>query len=108
MQAIQEVFMVEEWVKDAQNNARLAKNLCPETSNALGAAEQKNKELTTKLTGEERGRKSVEVGLKNAQTQAEEQRQQFHYMEIKLAIAKQQVVNLKAELKKAKEATQAA
>ena len=61
-----------------------------------------------KLTVEERGRKSFEVGLKNAQTQAEEQRQKFHYTEIELATAKQQVVDLKAELEKDKEAAQVA
>lgn len=100
--------MDEEWMKDAQNEARFADNLCAETSKALGVAEQKNKELTTKLTIEERGRKSAEVGLKNAQMQAEEQRQKLHYTEIELAKAKQQVVDLKAELKKSKKAAQAA
>ena len=47
-------------------------NLRVEASKALGAAKQKNKEITTKLTTEKRGRKSAEAGLKNAQTQAEE------------------------------------
>ena len=40
--------------------------------------------------------------------QAKEQRQNLHYTEIELATAKQQVVDLKAELKKAKEAAQVA
>ena len=60
MQAIQEVFTTEEWVKDAQNEARV------ETSKALGAVEQKNQELAVKLIAEERGRKSIETSLKNA------------------------------------------
>ena len=54
------------------------------------------------------GRKSAKVSLKNAQMQAEEQRQKLHYTEIELATAKQQVVDLKVELEKAKEAAQAA
>ena len=54
------------------------------------------------------GRKSAKVSLKNAQMQAEEQRQKLHYTEIELATAKQQVVDLKAKLKKAKEAAQVA
>lgn len=58
--------MAEEWVKDAQNEARLADNLRVETSKALGATEQKKKKLTTKLAAEDRGRKSAEAGLKNA------------------------------------------
>ena len=59
--------MAEEWVKDARNEARLAYNLRAKTSKALGAAEQKNKELTTKLVTKDRRRKSAEAGLKNAQ-----------------------------------------
>ena len=47
--------MVEKWVKDAQNEARLMNNLCAETSKALGVAKQKSKELITKLTVEEKG-----------------------------------------------------
>ena len=104
MQAIQEVFTAEEWVKDARNEARLAYNLRVKTSKALGIAEQKNKELTTKLVTKDRGRKSAKVGFKNAQAQDEEQCQKLNYTEIKLATANQQVV----ELEKAKEATWAA
>ena len=66
MQAIQEVFTTEEWVKDAQNEARVEANLRAETSKALGAVEQKNQELAAKLITEERGRKSIETSLKNA------------------------------------------
>jgi len=46
--------------------------LCLETEKALGAAKQENKELLSKLTTEERDRRSAEAGLKNAQTQAED------------------------------------
>ena len=74
--------MAKEWVKDAQNKARVETNLHAETSKALGTAEQKNQELTTKLTAEERGRKSAKVGLKNAQDQAREQCKKLHYAEI--------------------------
>ena len=53
-QAIREVFVAEEWVKDAQNDARVEANLHAEANKALGTSEQKNKEFTTKLTAEER------------------------------------------------------
>ena len=66
MQAIQEVFTTEEWVKDAQNEARVEANLRAETSKALGTVEQKNQELATKLIVEEKGRKNIETSLKNA------------------------------------------
>ena len=36
MQAIQKVFMAEEWVKDTRNKARLTDNLRAETNKALG------------------------------------------------------------------------
>ena len=52
MQVIQEVFVAEEWVKDARNEVEA--NLYAETNKALGIAEKKNKELAVKLTAEER------------------------------------------------------
>ena len=74
MQAIQEVSVAEEWVNDAQNEARVEANLCIEANRALGASNQKNKELVDKLTFVERARLSAEVGLKNVEAKAEDQR----------------------------------
>ena len=37
MKAIQEVFMAEEWMNDAQNKVKAEANLCAETNKALGA-----------------------------------------------------------------------
>ena len=96
--------MAEEWVKDAQNKARLANNLWRKTSKVLGVTEQKNKELGTKLVAKERGRKSVEVGLRtlriklrgNAKSSTTPRQSQ-----------PRPVMDLKAKLKKAKEAAQA-
>ena len=51
MQAIQKVFMAEEWVKDTRNKARFADNLRTKTSKALG-------------TIEERRRQSIEADLR--------------------------------------------
>ena len=39
MQAIQEVFTAEEWVKGAQNEARVETNLRANTNKAMGAVE---------------------------------------------------------------------
>ena len=58
--------MAKEWVKDAHNEARVEANLHAETNKAFGAAEQKNQELTVKLTTKERERRSAKAGLKNA------------------------------------------
>ena len=102
MQAIQEVFVVEECVKDARNKARVEANLCTETNKALGAIKQENQELATKLTFEERAQRSAEAGLKNVQNQAKDQRKKLYLTEIELATQKQLVLDLKVDLEKAK------
>ena len=56
----------------ARNDVKNEVHLHLKTEKALGAAKEENKELLSKLTAEERERRSVEVGLKNAQTQAED------------------------------------
>ena len=66
MQAIQEVFVAKEWVKDARNEVKVEANLRTETDKALGATKQKNQELTTKLAVEERAWRSAEANLQNA------------------------------------------
>lgn len=86
VQAIQEVFTAEEWVNETRNKAKAEAKLRADADKALGAAVQKNKELVTKLTVE--------------------QRKKLHYAEIEQAMAQQQVLELKAKLAKAKEATQ--
>ena len=85
MQAIHEVFVVEKWVNDAQNEARVKANLRAEANRALGAVEQKNKELSSKLVAEERARLSAEAGLKNVDDQAKDQCKKLHLIEIELA-----------------------
>ena len=64
--------MVEESVKETRNDVKNEVYLRLETEKALGAANEENKELLSKLTIEERKRRSVEAGLKNAQTQVED------------------------------------
>ena len=85
MQAIHEVFVTEKWVNDARNEVRVEANLRAEANRALGAVEQKNKELSSKLVAKERAQLSAEAGLKNADDQAEDQRKKLHLTEIKLA-----------------------
>ena len=75
MQAIQEVFVAEEWVNDAQNESRV------EAKRALGASEQKNRELANKLVAKERACLNAEAGLKNARDQLKK----LYLTEIKLA-----------------------
>ena len=74
----------------------------------MGAAKEENKELLTKLTAEERERRSAEARLKNTQTQAEDQRKLLYQTEIELVTSRQPMLELKEELKKAKEVAQLA
>ena len=103
MQITQEVYVAEEWVNKAKNDARNEANLCLDAEKALGAAKEENKDLATKLIASERDRNSALVGLKNAETQAEDQRKLLYQTEIELATSKQLALDLKAELQKARE-----
>ena len=74
----------------------------------MRATKEENKELLSKLTTEERERRNAKAGLKNAQTQAEDQCKLLYQTEIKLATSRQLVLELRAELQKAKEVAQLA
>ena len=51
--------MLEEWVKEARNDVKNEVFLRLKVEKALGAAKEENKELLSKLTIEERERKSA-------------------------------------------------
>ena len=65
VQITQDVYVAEEWVKEAQNDVKNKVHLHLETKKALGAAKEENKELISKLTIEQRDRRNAEAGLKN-------------------------------------------
>ena len=69
----------------------------------MGSLKQENLELAEKFKESEKQRRSAEAGLKNAETQAEDQRQQLYVTETSLATEKQMVLDLKAALQKAEE-----
>ena len=60
------------------------------------------------MTVEERARRSTEAGLKNVQDQAKDQCKKLYLIQIELATQKQLVLDLKADLKKAKVVAQMA
>ena len=106
VQITHEVFVAEEWVKEAQNEVKNEVHLRLETEKALGAVKEENKELLSKLTTEEKERKSTQVGLKNAKAQVEDQHKLLYQTKIELTTSRQLVMELKAKLQKAKEAAQ--
>ena len=61
MQVTQQVFMAEEWVWDAHNEARAKAHSHAETEKSLGALKQEQTELANKLTTTERARLSAEA-----------------------------------------------
>ena len=69
----------------------------------MGSLKQENLELVEKLKESEKMRRSAEVGLKNAETQAEDQHQKLYVTETSLATEKQIVLDLKSTLQKAEE-----
>ena len=108
VQLTQEVFVAEKWVKEARGEAKNEMLLRHDAEKALGAAKAEIKELRAKLVVEERERKSAQAGLKNAEVQVEDQCKLLYKTELELATSRQLVLDLKAQLQKAKEAAQLA
>ena len=64
--------------------------------------------MLSKLITEDRERRSAEARLKNAQIQAEDQRKLLYQTKIELATSRQLVLELKADLQKARKVAQLA
>ena len=97
--------MVEEWVKNARGETRLALDARPKAEAQLDALKEKQAKMAEQLKEAVRARDSAEAGLKTTERQFEEVRKELHYSEINLAIEKQIVTELREELRKATEAT---
>ena len=100
--------MAQKWVKEAQNNVKNKVHLRLETEKAMGTAKKENKELLSKLNAEEREIRSAEARLKNAQTQAEDQRKLLYQTKIEPATLRELALDLRVELQKGKEAVKLA
>ena len=74
----------------------------------MGALKQERVKLSDKLIAADRAHQSAEAGLKNVEMQVEDQCKQLHMTKIELAIQRQLVLDLKAELEKAKDTAQVA
>jgi len=107
-QIIEQVFVAEEY---CCNNRKLAEAEAlsrAEVEKSLGSLKQEQFELSEKLKEAKKNRWSVEAGLKNAESQVEDQRKKLFVTETNLATEKQTVLDLKAALQKAKEETRLA
>ena len=66
--------MAEEWVKDAHNEARAEADSRSEIEKMVGNLKKDQAKLSEQLKEAIRARDSSDVGLKNAEKKAEEQR----------------------------------
>ena len=96
--------MVEEWVKNARGETRVALDARAEVEAELGALKEKQAKMAEQLKEAIRVRDSVKAGLKMMERQFEEVRKELHYSEINLATEKQMVIELREEVRKAREA----
>ena len=96
--------MAEEFCRSNRSLAEAKTQSRTEVEKIVGSLKQENLELAEKF----KECWSVEAGLKNAETQAEDQRQKLYVTETSLAIETQTVLDLKAALQKAEEQVQLA
>ena len=95
--------MAEEFCRSNRSLAEAEVQSWTEVKKIVGSLKQENFELTKKLKESEKQRKSAEAGLKNAESQAEDQRQKLFVTKTCLATEKQNVLELKAALQKAED-----
>ena len=107
-QVTQQVYVAEDWVWSATTNLNAEIQNQYDIEKALGKANHEKTQLAKKLKVAENGWKSVEVGLKSAEAQAEDQRKELYTTQLKLATKKAAVLDLQAKLKGAEEALKVA
>ena len=100
--------MAKEWVRNAQDEVNNEAHSRANAERSLGALKEEHAELTRKLKEAKSARLSVEAGLKTTKAQAKDQRKKLYATELELATQKQFVMDLKVELKKAKDAAEEA
>ena len=101
--AIIQVFVAEEWVKNARDEVNAEAHPRANVEKVLRAFKEEHKELTNKLKEVEKELLSALAGLKTVEVQVEDHHKLLYTTEIKLATQKQLVMDLKAELQKVKD-----
>ena len=108
MQVTQQVYVAEDWVRNAHNKFDAEAQSQCKVEKALGIANHEKMLLAEKFKAAESACQSAKVGLKTAEAQAEDQRKQLYTTQINLATEKAVVLDLKAELQKSQEALKVA
>ena len=92
------MFVAEEYCRNNRNLAEAEAQSRVEVEKSVGSLKQENFELSEKFKESEKARKSTLAGLKNAETQAEDQRQKLYVTKTNLATERQTVLDLKVAL----------
>ena len=92
------MFVAEEYCRNNRKLAEVEALSRAEVEKSVGSLKQENFELSEKFKEAEKGRRSAKAGLKNAETQAEDQRQKLFVTETDLATERQKVLDLTAAL----------
>ena len=93
-------------MKNARGEARAALDARFEVEVELGALKENHAKMAEQLKEAIRARDSAETGLKTMKKQFEDMRKQLHYTKINMATEKQLVIEIREELRKAREAAQ--
>ena len=80
--------MAEEYCRNNRNLAEAKAQSRAEVEKSVGSLKQENLELAEKFKESEKARKSTLAGLKNSETQVEDQRQKLFVTETSLATEK--------------------
>ena len=98
MQVNQQVYVAKDWVRNANNKLDVETQNQHNVEKALNVANHEKTQLAEKLKAVESPCQSVEVGLKNAKTQAEDQSKELYTTQLNLATGQAMVLDLKAKL----------
>ena len=98
MQVTQQVYVAEDWVRNAHNKFDTIAQSWDKVEKALGIANHEKMQLAEKFKVVESAHQSTEAKLKTAEAQAEDQRKHLYTTQINLATEKPAVLDLKAEL----------
>ena len=98
MQVTQQVYVAEEWVRNAHNRFEAESHFRREVEKTLGTLKEEKTQLTEELKVSEHKCLSATVGLKNAEAQLEDQRKLLYKTELNLATEKVTVLSLRAKL----------
>ena len=99
-QITQQVFVADEFCRDSRSRVEAETQARTEMEKALRSLKHDHLRLTDEFKESENRRKSAEAGLKNAETQAEDQRKELYTSQINLATEMQAMQDLKTALQK--------